>query len=561
MNYEQKEELYSLRCIYEDSDQVKLQLPQLDEQREDGLPIVNLKVAISAQHKIEMKITLLEQYLELDSARPLYELTSQTVSQDRLRLLHEHLDSVTESPVLFSWIEWLRTESNGLLHPPVNQEVPSIARETSSDSIDFNDIPESGPESETEAVCANCVAPCSATVKLRACGHWLCGNCSSSTWQVYSSQGSHPRCPLPTCRTLATQLGTDCTLELWLKVSKHIVTTRFQDSIVFCPRCEDRGMDIPVLVQPSNNSSEYSRCHCFKCHLSFCGVCRSPPHPGASCFDCERRVVRMAKRRPPLPVELAELAAQKAEEIQERDKRQAELAFSLSQGSNSFQDLVDHFEHQFGPVVLEGLESVFENVELREAKLSKQVQDRFFHQISKHGVGEMRPAFHGTDSKNYGSILDRGLLIPGFGLGADLKIVHGAAHGRGIYTANVDAAYLSQGFCSDPSMLVCAVLDCDKQVHHVGDAMVVMDPAFVVPIFLAVGSWKTARGLGAVGPGRFPAVVPAPVAPNPVALKAQKVKGKAGQLEPEKPKDPKAAKPKAKQSKFLARLAARSKKH
>ena len=59
MNYEQKEELYSLRCIYEDSDQVKLQLPQLDEQREDGLPIVNLKVAISAQHKIEMKITLL----------------------------------------------------------------------------------------------------------------------------------------------------------------------------------------------------------------------------------------------------------------------------------------------------------------------------------------------------------------------------------------------------------------------------------------------------------------------------------------------------------------------
>ena len=274
-------------------------------------------------------------------------------------------------------------------------------------------------------------------------------------------------------------------------------------------------------------------------------------------------MVRMAKRRPPLPAELAELAAQKAEEIRQRDKRQAELAFSLSQGSSSFQDLVDHFEQQFCPVVLEGLEGVFENVELREAKLSKQVQARFFQQISKHGVGEMRPAFHGTDPKNYDSILERGLLIPGFGLGADLEIVHGAAHGRGIYTANVDAAYLSQGFCRDPSMLVCAVLDCDRQVHHVGDAMVVMDPAFVVPIFLAVGSWKTARALGAVGPGRFPAVVPAPVAPNPVALKAQKVKGKAGQLEAEKPKDPKdlkAAKPKAK-SKFMARLAARSKKH
>ena len=61
MKYEQKEELYSLQCIYEDSDEVALQLPRLDDEPgEDGLPIVvNLKVAISAQHKIEMKITLL----------------------------------------------------------------------------------------------------------------------------------------------------------------------------------------------------------------------------------------------------------------------------------------------------------------------------------------------------------------------------------------------------------------------------------------------------------------------------------------------------------------------
>ena len=61
MKYEQKEELYSLQCIYEDSDEVALQLPRLDDEPgEDGLPIVvNWKVAMSAQHKIEMKITLL----------------------------------------------------------------------------------------------------------------------------------------------------------------------------------------------------------------------------------------------------------------------------------------------------------------------------------------------------------------------------------------------------------------------------------------------------------------------------------------------------------------------
>merc|ERR1712110_754215 len=68
-----------------------------------------------------------------------------------------------------------------------------------------------------------------------------------------------------------------------------------------------------------------------------------------------------------------------------------------------------------------------------------------------------------------------------------MGVVHGAAHGRGVYTAKVDAAWLSAGFCTEPRILICAVLDLGC-VTFPGDAMVVSNSAHVVPLFEAVGS-------------------------------------------------------------------------
>merc|ERR1712110_703350 len=71
-----------------------------------------------------------------------------------------------------------------------------------------------------------------------------------------------------------------------------------------------------------------------------------------------------------------------------------------------------------------------------------------------------------------------------------MGVVHGAAHGRGVYTAKVDAAWLSAGFCTEPRILICAVLDLGC-VTFPGDAMVVSNSAHVVPLFEAVGSgWQ-----------------------------------------------------------------------
>eukprot|EP00415_Alexandrium_ostenfeldii_P000155 UN0155 len=119
---------------------------------------------------------------------------------------------------------------------------------------------------------------------------------------------------------------------------------------------------------------------------------------------------------------------------------------------------------------------------LRPLPVAREVCQRFMRAVESHASDPVCPAYHGSSAKNYPSICKRGLLIPGDG--NELSIVHGNAHGRGVYTANVDSAWLSASFIDQPHMLVCAVLD-SSCVRHVGDAMVVGNSAHVVPIFEA----------------------------------------------------------------------------
>lgn len=144
--------------------------------------------------------------------------------------------------------------------------------------------------------------------------------------------------------------------------------------------------------------------------------------------------------------------------------------------------------------------------------------------------------YHGTKACNIPSISNRGLLIPGHD---DIKVVHGSAHGVGIYTAHIGSASLSKGFCDSDTMIVCAVCDTSiptsvpecpipkptpspplfvpsmtyiqtrfpkrtappataalrmgsfqvkqksDEICHVGNAVVVYEKRFVVPVFIA----------------------------------------------------------------------------
>lgn len=125
-------------------------------------------------------------------------------------------------------------------------------------------------------------------------------------------------------------------------------------------------------------------------------------------------------------------------------------------------------------------------------EVSEDVQRTFLNTYSKFFKGTfkgtLRPAFHGTARRNLGSIMQRGLLIPG--QGNTLPVVHGSAAGLGIYTAVMSpaGAQFSHGFCEGGPMLLCAVLD-DSQltkVWRVRDAMVVFDTRRVVPLFRAL---------------------------------------------------------------------------
>jgi len=155
----------------------------------------------------------------------------------------------------------------------------------------------------------------------------------------------------------------------------------------------------------------------------------------------------------------------------------------------------------FPKAACDGLKSCFLGpMRLRPTPLSSQVQKPFFDAVRGGLPGVLQPAFHGTDARNLISIYNRGLLIPG--QGNNLKVLHGASHGRGIYTAKIHDARLSWGF-SRGAVLICGVLDdaVDKaqpealgnhhvtkesnNVRHVGSAMVVFDPKRVAPLWEA----------------------------------------------------------------------------
>eukprot|EP00418_Pyrodinium_bahamense_P015891 CAMPEP_0179102038 /NCGR_PEP_ID=MMETSP0796-20121207/47208_1 /TAXON_ID=73915 /ORGANISM="Pyrodinium bahamense, Strain pbaha01" /LENGTH=456 /DNA_ID=CAMNT_0020799905 /DNA_START=48 /DNA_END=1418 /DNA_ORIENTATION=+ len=182
-----------------------------------------------------------------------------------------------------------------------------------------------------------------------------------------------------------------------------------------------------------------------------------------------------------------------------------------------FDCIREHFWKEHGTRIRASLQKCFTGeIQLRPASLSPEVKQHFLQRYKSNG--NVRPAFHGTNAANHASIFNRGLMIPGGGSG--VSVSNGSSHGLGIYTATLDNPFLSRGFCSEPCMLVCAVVDdavrltCPRPlgrffvtaesaaVRHVGDALVVMDPWHVAPLFEA-----SAEGFAT--PSSF---VPAPVA-------------------------------------------------
>jgi len=465
------------------------------------------------------------------SVPPQFELSAFWLASGQLSQLCQQLDQLWHDnlgqPILFVWLEWLRTEA--LCFLKMLEDGSEFVDMTSQaehvqdcrakgghcsdmqrllELMDWNDA----KEREISAVrCHNChgsiVGHAVKESKL-CCAHSLCADCTAIVVRMHAEVDSVPHCPVSDCRkALSNPINA---LEAQATVGSGlgwVLGTPLQQDLVFCPFCETIAVDTPIAFNIVEKSipGAMLECKCYNCHWTFCGICRSPCHPGEACEAAKDRCARMANRRPPLPKQVVErldllsrLAVEEQQAIEEAMSKEDCVDFE------TFRDkfLCLH-ETSLRKMLGAGL------VDLSPAPMGEQVTSNFMRSLRagmRHGiVPEVRPAWHGTNINNHGSIFSRGLLIPG--VGNELSIVNGAVHGRGIYTANLNALWLSLGFCSGPRVLVCAVLQLGS-VTFPGDAMVVFDASHVIPVFEAKFS---SHSIGAYGVRMSPNMTPAAI--------------------------------------------------
>jgi len=547
-NQRQCDELESLQAMYDTSDGVALSWSSSATQVQVGAVFSS----VQGEEILRLRLRLPSSYLAEGAGEfspPHFGLWSALLSGSDLERLSNNMKEMSdkhgagEEEILAVWLEWLHEECRNAA-----EAIKATREAEACRAMQRQDLERAENIAKLEALpdCSNChvkVAEVDRT-HLDACGHILCRTCVRAVVQVHQLSRKPVCCPLPSCvasipAEILAGVGQPRDRTIWPRVSK----TKFRNKVVLCPGCQDRGVDTAVLpataFEHGAQQANWCACHCYHCGLKFCGICRSPPHEGEECFSKLDRAVRATKRTPPLPPAMLEFAQQQAAVCEkaeaEKGRRNAEEARRIAEqqaaeeariaegkaakearrlGDGGFERMRQQLRKSHESRIRGALQGVFGGkIVLNAVPLSPAVGKQFMEALQANPV-EMRLAFHGTNPANYGSIFERGLLIPG--RGNELKIIHGAAHGEGVYTANLDAAWLSRGFCIEPTMLVCAVLQTCK-VKHVMDAMIVSDAAHVVPLFEGVGaSFSVDRA------GRRPAVAPAP------AIPATKVLGSAG---------------------------------
>jgi len=134
------------------------------------------------------------------------------------------------------------------------------------------------------------------------------------------------------------------------------------------------------------------------------------------------------------------------------------------------------------------------NVEF--APINRVVVNKFSHKWRELAQVNNRTApamcFHGTNTRNYPGIMERGLLVPGQGQNP-IAVAHGSAYGVGIYLGMSPATSLSY-VAGEQKMLVCAVLLGSRFVTSPdNNIVVVFNSAQVVPCFIVTFARRAAR--------------------------------------------------------------------
>jgi len=173
-------------------------------------------------------------------------------------------------------------------------------------------------------------------------------------------------------------------------------------------------------------------------------------------------------------------------------KSRAEEGSPATPTENDFEHFRTAFLMHFGENLHNNLSAVFgKHMQLHHLPMAPHVQKRFMDNVKSMRSVKVAPALHGTKNYYLDSIFQNGLIIKD-------RPDNGWVYGKGIYTANLDAPWLSQGFASHSEMLIVANLQ-TSQVDHNRDHQLVKDISHTIPLFqVRSNDWQN-TGYGARG--------------------------------------------------------------
>ena len=242
--------------------------------------------------------------------------------------LDDHWEQAEGSAIIYTWVEALRVEVlEFILKGPGSSDRATLTLESSdscSVEADPRAVSECGTPMQTlqdlllydkgkgldiwmqqQHVCNVCFSehPGSHFVLLGGCSHSFCKHCVKAMAQIHVTEGSIAEllCPEVDCRaeiapSALTQVLDEQGYERWqtLKLRKALTTA----NLVLCPRCEENGLETPVLPDPVDEEDEAMPvARCERCGYVFCAKCLSLYHGKEPCLAPEERAQQAAMRR------------------------------------------------------------------------------------------------------------------------------------------------------------------------------------------------------------------------------------------------------------------------
>lgn len=284
-----------------------------------------------------------------ESSAPEFQLASSWLDSAILSELCRSLDQKWQeaegSPIIFTWAEALRYEVSEAFHFQSSAKPPALllhvdpdpgadrraraecenAMESLLDLVLYDKRRALDLWKQQQQLCNICFSeyPGSQFVHLGECPHAFCRSCVTVMAELHVTEGSISEllCPEPSCRAEISAFALGEVLdeqryERWHSLKLQRVLMSELKGVVFCPRCEEGGRQMPVLPDQDDSDGVPPVARCTRCEYVFCAKCLGLYHGRDPCLHPEERAQQAAMRR----LENSQGAAEKRKLKREAEK-------------------------------------------------------------------------------------------------------------------------------------------------------------------------------------------------------------------------------------------------